>query len=229
MESNIVKGDNFYVEQGQILNAQAGGTSSYGVPDVIWTDPETQGKVYVGNIAAAKELKTLTKFGITNIINCQDVNEANFHESNPEFTYLRFPIGTIYSFPPFDIGTDEGVVRYFNVAFGYIEEVMEKGQNVLIHCLAGAHRAGTTATSWLLYKENLSVTDAISLAKSRRSVIDPKQGDFSQLLEQLRSALNVQNILETVRSTQNVISDSKQMITSAEGHVPETSTKFTAI
>ena len=100
---------------------------------------------------------------------------------------------------------------------------------MLIHCLAGAHRAGTTATSWLLYKENLSVSDAISLAKSRRSVIDPKQGDFLQLLEQLRGALNVEGILETVRSSQNVISDSKLMIASAEGHVSGISSKFDAI
>ena len=77
--------------------------------------------------------------------------------------------------------TNEGVVRYFNVMFSYVEAILAKGQNVMIHCLAGAHRAGTTGTAWILYKDNLSTKDAIKLAQSRRSAINPI-GDYPELL-----------------------------------------------
>ena len=37
-----------------------------------------------------------------------------------------------------------------------IENCTNNGENVLIHCLAGAHRAGTTGISWLMYANKLS-------------------------------------------------------------------------
>ena len=52
---------------------------------------------------------------------------------------------------PFTIGTDEGVLRFFHPLIHFIEEVTGKGKNVMIHCAAGAHRAGSTAIAWLMY------------------------------------------------------------------------------
>ena len=147
------------------------------------------------------------------------MDSVNYHEENSEFTYLRFPIGD-YSFSPFDMKTNTGNVRYFNVFLDFVEKVMEEGRNVLIHCVAGAHRAGTAACAWLLYAHNLSVDDAIKLAHSRRDAIDPRgdklkdqikkkkhQNDFPLLLEALRKGLNEKGLLEKIRSSVNVHED----------------------
>ena len=56
----------------------------------------------------------------------------------------------------------------------------------MIHCLAGAHRAGTAAVAWLMYAEKLSVSEAIILAKSIREEIDPI-GSFPELLQGLEN------------------------------------------
>ena len=122
------------------------------------------------------------------MVNCQGMDSENYFEKNSEFTYLRFPIGTSWS-SPFDMNTKTGIIRYFNVLFDFIEKVMKEGRNVLIHCLAGAHRAGTTGCAWLLYANNLSVEDAIKLGKAKRDAIDPI-GNFPELLEALRNGLN---------------------------------------
>jgi len=47
--------------------------------------------------------------------------------------------------------TDEGVLRFFNPIFSFVEQQTELGNSILIHCLAGAHRAGTTGVSWLMF------------------------------------------------------------------------------
>ena len=112
------------------------------------------------------------------------MDSENFHETNKEFLYLRYPIGTHYS-SPFDMATDEGILRYFCPLFSFIESVTSNGKNVLVHCLAGAHRAGTTGCAWLMYSMDLSVADAIKLAKERRDAINPI-GSFPELLDQLR-------------------------------------------
>ena len=87
----------------------------------------------------------------------------NYHEDNPDFKYLRFSIGNFFD-APFDLKTHEGILRFINPLVTFLEEVTDQGKNVLIHCLAGAHRAGTSACAWLIYKEKLSVGEAIKLA-----------------------------------------------------------------
>ena len=104
----------------------------------------------------------------------------NFHENNSKFTYLRFSIGNSY-FSPFDMQTTEGILRFMNPAFHFIEEKTNNGENVMVHCLAGAHRAGTTAIAWLMYAHRIPFEDARKLAKSLRDCISPI-GDFSDLL-----------------------------------------------
>ena len=45
---------------------------------------------------------------------------------------------------------------------------------VLIHCLAGAHRAGTTSVAYLMHKTGKGPKEATVLAKRRRPVINPR-------------------------------------------------------
>ena len=85
--------------------------------------------------------------------------------------------------------TPEGVLRFFLPVFTFIEKVTAKGKNVLIHCLAGAHRAGTTSVSWLMYKNKMLTDEAILYGKKCRFAINPT-GSFPELLLKLENALN---------------------------------------
>ena len=63
----------------------------------------------------------------------------------------------------------------------FIEREIGAGHNVLVHCLAGAHRAGTTAIICLMHLAGLDSDKAITTARALRSMIQPI-GDFRQLL-----------------------------------------------
>ena len=52
-------------------------------------------------------------------------------------------------------------------------QALSRGDNVLVHCLAGAHRAGTTGCACLMHFGGLDVQQAISVAKKLRPIIDP--------------------------------------------------------
>ena len=65
------------------------------------------------------------------------MNAPNFHEANPQFSYLRFPVA---HWIREDMETDEQVLAYFNRCFEFVQTALDSGQSVLIHCLAGAHR-----------------------------------------------------------------------------------------
>ena len=55
---------------------------------------------------AAESKETLGQHNITHIVNCQDPKSPNFHEKDPAFTYLRFPIAWWFKSPVFK---DKGV------------------------------------------------------------------------------------------------------------------------
>ena len=57
------------------------------------------------------------------------------------------------------------VINFFAPAHNFIDEALEKGRNVMVHCLAGAHRAGTTGVSYMMKAGKMSYTEALRVAK----------------------------------------------------------------
>lgn len=84
-------------------------------------------------------------------------------------------------------------VALFAPVMEFVSEACEAGGSVLIHCFAGAHRAGTTGTALLMHKGGLGAEAAITVAQQMRPVIDPKaHGDLFTLLELLEEGLKRQ-------------------------------------
>eukprot|EP00546_Thalassionema_frauenfeldii_P008291 CAMPEP_0178916300 /NCGR_PEP_ID=MMETSP0786-20121207/12544_1 /TAXON_ID=186022 /ORGANISM="Thalassionema frauenfeldii, Strain CCMP 1798" /LENGTH=230 /DNA_ID=CAMNT_0020589583 /DNA_START=74 /DNA_END=766 /DNA_ORIENTATION=- len=153
--------------------------------DAIWRHPTTGASVYVGNQVAASTKRTLDERDIAAVVNCQDEHSENYFEG--ELSYHRFVIQklavsrSVMSAIPNDNQQQKSVVLpAFQPTFDFIDANLEKGQSVLVHCLAGAHRAGTTGVAFLMYKVGLSMEDAIAAAKQCRPVINP----FATLLRE---------------------------------------------
>jgi protein-tyrosine phosphatase len=53
----------------------------------------------------------------------------------------------MYSAP---LDTPYEVLDFFHEVHSFIDEALESGKNVMVHCLAGAHRAGTTGVSYMM-------------------------------------------------------------------------------
>merc|ERR1719498_703514 len=105
--------------------------------DVIWCHPETKAKIYIGNESAAKNMELLEKHGITNVVNCTD-SIPNFHEQKPgsSIKYFRFDICRSY-----ELRSEAEATRFTDPVLQFISEALGRGENVMAHCLAGAHRA----------------------------------------------------------------------------------------
>ena len=151
------------------------------------------GTFFIGNIRAAASLETLRANNITHIINAQDLDSENFHErtkgeegESGEFTYLRFPIAHWWRAP--EMGTHAGVRAFYAPLFTFAESALKRGENVMVHCLAGAHRAGTSGISLVMYFMNLSAPQAVGYVRERRPIVDPI-GSFPDLLRRLEKAL----------------------------------------
>jgi hypothetical protein len=50
-------------------------------------------------------------------------------------------------------GDEVSILSFFCPFFGFVDEKLASGQNVLIHCQAGAHRAGSAGIAYLMWAE----------------------------------------------------------------------------
>eukprot|EP00298_Acanthocystis_sp_HF-20_P010387 c18829_g1_i1.p1 GENE.c18829_g1_i1~~c18829_g1_i1.p1 ORF type:complete len:106 (-),score=48.71 c18829_g1_i1:27-344(-) len=83
--------------------------------------------------------------------------------------------------------TDGELLANFQTLFQFIEKATSEGKSVLIHCLAGAHRAGTSGVAFLMHIANLDYQTALNLAQICRPVISP-WGRLSICLTRLERA-----------------------------------------
>ena len=147
----------------------------YNPLDAIWRDTATGGTIYVGNQQAASNAQMLKEKGITHVVNCTD-SMPLYHQHDSYFSYLRFNVSFWPSF-----GDLAELQRFLQPLWDFIDGVLAKGEHVLVHCLAGAHRAGTTGCMCLMHYANMSALEAVPTAKRLRPVIDPI-GRFPELL-----------------------------------------------
>ena len=165
------------------LNLDGAAPGSYDDLNCVYRDPETGAGVFIGNAQAAANADTLSRNGIKRVVNCQGIKSKNYFEdddAHPDMTYLRFPV----SFWKRSVGSEHaqqvgGAVEYIQPTFAFINEGVALGEGCLIHCLAGAHRAGTTGVAYMMYQGKVSLSVALDLAKQLRPIVSP----FAGLLE----------------------------------------------
>ena len=87
-------------------------------------------------------------------------------------------------------------MEFWAPAHDFIDAALDDGHNVMVHCLAGAHRAGTTGVSYMMKAGKMSYTEALRVAKRQRPVVDP-MGYLEEMLLKLEWAYKILKFGET--------------------------------
>eukprot|EP00756_Hemistasia_phaeocysticola_P034500 Hpha_TRINITY_DN16523_c8_g1::TRINITY_DN16523_c8_g1_i1::g.137072::m.137072 len=176
---------------------EQGAPERYSPCDPLWRHPESGATMYVGGQRVASDREELRKLNITRIVNCQDRDGRNYFQSDPDLEYLQFEIGTWRSVTTATDG-GPGTWKYFEPVFRFVSDNLTAGQNVLVHCLAGAHRAGTCGIALLMLFCRWDSKEATSAAQRLRPAIMPI-GGFPILLAALdRAKVGTERRLSTV-------------------------------
>eukprot|EP00929_Paragymnodinium_shiwhaense_P030286 TRINITY_DN17189_c0_g1_i1.p1 TRINITY_DN17189_c0_g1~~TRINITY_DN17189_c0_g1_i1.p1 ORF type:complete len:452 (-),score=76.84 TRINITY_DN17189_c0_g1_i1:281-1636(-) len=192
--SECSKGDRDFDEEARrlfrLLNLPESGSATdaasrihrYHDLDAVWTDPLSGGKVFIGNQTASRSRELMRSHGVNHIVNCTSDMEQYFQDRDSSILYYRFDIYKI--FRDVDVASPEEVLAFFMPVFNWIDAAVSSGGSVLVHCLAGAHRAGTTGVAYTMHASNLDHRTAIAACKACRPIVDPI-GNLTDLLRQL--------------------------------------------
>lgn len=144
--------------------------------------------MFIGNRVAATSEAILKENGIDRIVNCTKDQSNKFEDdASFEVKYFRFVIYKFFSV--LDLRSTKGVFEFFEPVFKWIDAQLASGHSVLIHCLAGAHRAGTTGVAYVMHAAKIyDYTLAIKTVQSIRAVVNPIHG-MKPLLKLLGDSL----------------------------------------
>eukprot|EP01084_Bolivina_argentea_P159253 277379_1 len=130
-------------------------------------------QLYLTNKTRASKLEIMQLLNITHCINVTE-ETPNFFENSKQINikYIRIPIKDT-------LNTD--ILSYFTQTNKFIDNVIDNGGIVLVHCQMGKSRSATIVSAYLIYKYKYSVQTAIEYVKTRRYVANPNDSFIKQL------------------------------------------------
>lgn len=127
--------------------------------------------VYVGRYRAARDMAFLKKHGITHIVNCAASSCESMYPA--EFTYLNLPLKD-------EPASEEQLhlpltplARFIPSASFFIQDCLDNGGRVMVHCRKGISRSVSIVAGYLMYERGASLVEALTLVRRRRKVADP--------------------------------------------------------
>lgn len=125
--------------------------------------------IYLGNIYDAYDINTLKNLEINNVLSAV-IGFNDIYDSSINHLSLNL----------IDNET-QNIIHYFDISNHFIDNIIQKKQKILIHCIAGRSRSATLLIAYLIYKYKYSVNDAIKLLKEKRNIVEPNQNFINQL------------------------------------------------
>ena len=78
---------------------------------------------------------------------------------------------------------DSPIGDSFTRAVAFIDEALQKGEGVYVHCFAGVSRSPTIVAAYLIWSRNMTAQNALDHIFERRPIIDPNDGFRQALFE----------------------------------------------
>jgi len=125
--------------------------------------------LYLGDFASACNKDVLKKMEFTHIVTAiLGVNEMY----PDDFRYLTLPLRDVRS---------ETIFTTFRDSSEFIQNALDEGGKVLIHCIAGVSRSATLVAAYLIKEYGLDSNSAIKFIQQKRNIVNPNSGFKEQL------------------------------------------------
>jgi len=139
-----------------------------------------EARIYQGGYMRANDIQYMQELRIGLVVNCtSNIERPPWHGQSDAPNWIRFPIaGAIFD------ATRHGVpiLPYFRRFHTVVSNAIQAGNNIFIHCRAGAHRAGTCTAAYALMAFDLTPRQAVREVSKQRRVTQVTGDNFHLLL-----------------------------------------------
>ncbi|KAL3812692.1 hypothetical protein ACJIZ3_013960 [Penstemon smallii] len=125
--------------------------------------------LYLGSLGSANNKSALISLNVTHILTV--ANSLPIAHPN-DFKYKIIEVRD---------RSDVSLLPFFDECFAFIEEARTTGGAVLVHCFAGRSRSVTIIVAYLMFKNGMSLSEAMEHVKGKRPVVSPNSGFMLQL------------------------------------------------
>ena len=125
------------------------------------------GNVWIGDYDAACNFDLMESYAISHIIS---LYRTPVFPDNYEYLCINI-----------EDCENENISIYFDEKNKFIDNALQNGYGILIHCAGGVSRSATIVIAYMVYKLKISVDDAINELKKYRKSINPNRGFIKQL------------------------------------------------
>lgn len=140
---------------------------------------EAQCRLWLGDRVAAANAARL---GVEAVVNCAPRHVAAPEPAPARYLELDLSDAPVVSRESGEVSFDDAA-QHFEGACAFINEAMDAGLSVLVHCAGGVSRSATVVLAYLIAREGMSLRDAYEYLSSVRAVIGPNATFFTQLVE----------------------------------------------
>lgn len=127
--------------------------------------------LYLGGLAAAKNIDVLNKYKITHILTIDTCPLPRVITDMRQF---------VTKFIQLSDQPKEDLLCYFDETDLFIKEGLSKGA-VLVHCYFGVSRSASVIMAHIMKKYSITYHEAFERVKAKRSIVYPNQGFVYQL------------------------------------------------
>ncbi|UJR23812.1 hypothetical protein I4U23_026788 [Adineta vaga] len=113
--------------------------------------------VWLGDVTASENHQALNNHQITHIVTILDYKPRNL-DSNRTYLFIDAE----------DLQSTDLLTNEFDKCFQFIEQAIQQGHQVLIHCHAGVSRSATIAAMYLMRKYSLTREEALERLRNKR-------------------------------------------------------------
>lgn len=148
-----------------------GKARSYAQPYIstIFSADKITNNIYLGDFASACNKEELLKLGITHVVTVILAVDAMYPQ---DFKYKTVDICD---------QTSADIYKYFDDCSDFIDDAIDNGGKVYVHCMYGISRSATIVAAYLISKQGYNDITAIDLIQKYRPCINPNQGFRQQL------------------------------------------------
>ena len=141
------------------------------VVDTVNNISKIDENIYIGDLNTAVDKEYLKSIGVTHIISAISGLDAIYPN---EFNYMCLDLID---------NNQQYILNEFKYTNDFIDNVVRENGKVLIHCVCGISRSSTITIAYYIYKEKLSVNDALKKVKDKRNCINPNSFFIKQLCD----------------------------------------------